>query len=62
MNTKIGLEKYRTVEWIADYLQFHPETIRKMAREKRIPATRVGRVWRFQESVIKEWMQGKRAD
>ncbi len=59
MKTESVPEKYQTVEWVANYLQLHPETIRKMAREKRIPATRIGRVWRFREMTIQKWLQEK---
>lgn len=59
MKTEPTTEKYKTVNWVADYLQLHPETIRKMAREKKIPATRIGRVWRFKKSTIQEWLVHK---
>ena len=55
-------EKYKTVTWVADLLQLHPETIRKMARERRIPAVRIGKVWRFEDASIREWLQEQGSD
>lgn len=50
-----------TVDDLADYLQLKTETVRMMARAQKIPAIKVGRVWRFKASEIKE-MLGSKAD
>jgi len=47
--------KVLTVREVADILKLHPRTITKMVRSGEIPATRIGRVWRFDESVVLEW-------
>ncbi len=47
--------KVLTVQEVADILKLHPRTITKMVRSGEIPATRLGRVWRFDESVVLEW-------
>lgn len=49
-----------TVNDVARYLRLEPETVRNMAREGKLPAIKVGRVWRFKANVIKNWvvMQG----
>jgi len=41
-----------TTNEIAEYLKLHPITIIKHAREGKIPATRIGRVWRFDKELI----------
>jgi len=46
-----------TVEEIAGYLRLEPETVRSMAREGKLPAAKVGKVWRFRHAQIKEWIQ-----
>ena len=46
-----------TVEDLAQYLQLEPETIRSMAREGKLPAIKVGRVWRFRREQVKAWIQ-----
>jgi excisionase family DNA binding protein len=51
-----------TVEEIADQLRLQPETVRQMAREGRIPAHKVGRVWRFVPEEIGRWLQREVAD
>ena len=42
-----------TVEDVANYLRLKQETVRMMARVNKIPAIKVGRVWRFRVSDIK---------
>jgi excisionase family DNA binding protein len=44
-----------TAEEIAKYLKLHPYTIRRLAREKKIPAFRVGGQWRFRKDAIDMW-------
>ncbi len=43
------LVKVFTAEEIAEYLRLHPYTIRRLAREKKIPAFRAGGQWRFRK-------------
>jgi len=43
-----------TVEEVANYLRVKEETVRMMARSKRLPAMKVGKAWRFKGSEIKE--------
>ena len=47
--------KVLTVREVADILKLHPRTVTKMVRSGELPATRIGRVWRFEESVVLEW-------
>ena len=49
------LVKAFTVEEIAEYLRLHPYTIRRLAREKKIPAFRAGGQWRFRKDDIDQW-------
>jgi len=44
-----------TAEQIAKYLKLHPYTIRRLARENKIPAFRVGGQWRFRKDEIDKW-------
>lgn len=41
---------------IAERLKVHPETIRQMARLKKIPARKVGKEWRFSISAVMKWL------
>ena len=40
------------VEEIAEYLKLHPYTVRRLAREGKIPAFRAGGQWRFRKDEI----------
>jgi len=44
-----------TLEEVAHYLRLKPQTIYKWAQEKRIPAVKLGKEWRFRRSVIDRW-------
>jgi len=44
-----------TAEEIATYLKLHPYTVRRLAREKKIPAFRAGGQWRFRKDDIDQW-------
>jgi excisionase family DNA binding protein len=41
-----------TVAKVADLLRINKSTVYRMAKQGRLPATRVGRQWRFRESVL----------
>jgi excisionase family DNA binding protein len=45
-----------TLEEVAHYLRLKPQTIYKWAQEKRIPAAKLGKEWRFRKSLIDRWL------
>jgi excisionase family DNA binding protein len=45
-----------TIEEVAAYLRLKPQTIYKWAQEKRIPAAKLGKEWRFRRSLIELWL------
>ena len=45
-----------TLEEVAAYLRLTPQTIYKWAQEKRIPAAKLGKEWRFRKSIIDRWL------
>mgnify|MGYP000859798318 CR=1 FL=1 len=45
-----------TPEEAATYLGLHVETVRKMARERRIPCCKIGRYWRFRPVDLDDFM------
>ena len=51
-----------TTEEAAKLLKFKPATIRRMAREKKIPGNSAGRDWRFSRSALMRWVEGDQAD
>jgi len=42
---------------VAALLKVHPKTVQKMARNRELPAIRVGRYWRFLPSALNSWIQ-----
>lgn len=44
-----------TLEEVAEYLRLKPQTIYTWAAEKKIPAAKIGKEWRFRRSVIDKW-------
>jgi excisionase family DNA binding protein len=47
-----------TLEEVAAYLKVTPQTIYTWAQEKRIPAAKLGKEWRFKKSVLDRWFDG----
>ncbi len=45
-----------TVEEVAGYLRLQPQTINKWAQEKRIPAVKLGKEWRFRKTILDRWL------
>lgn len=55
MNDMSGNDKIMTLEEVAEYLRLTPQTIYTWAQEKRIPAVKLGKEWRFKKSLIDKW-------
>jgi excisionase family DNA binding protein len=45
-----------TLEEVAHYLRLKPQTIYKWANERRIPAVKLGKEWRFRRSILDRWL------
>ena len=54
--SSISTEPLWTIDDVAKYLRLEPNTVREMARDKKIPGIKVGRVWRFRPKEIKSWL------
>lgn len=52
-----GFEPLLDTEEAARLLRIHPKTLRRSGRLGEIPATRIGRLWRFRASVLNEWLE-----
>jgi len=48
-------DRIMTLEEVADYLRVKPQTIYTWAQEKKIPAAKLGKEWRFRKSMIDNW-------
>lgn len=47
-----NLSETYTVEEVAEALKLHPYTIRRLSRDKKIPAFKFGGQWRFKKEDI----------
>jgi excisionase family DNA binding protein len=52
------LAKIMTTKEVSEYLKLHEITICKYAAQGKIPAIRIGWVWRFDKDVIDRWIGG----
>jgi len=50
-----------TAKEVAEYLNIHPLTVHKYAREGKIPAFKIGTDWRFHRKFIDRWIKEKSA-
>lgn len=46
-----------TVSEVATRLRVHPITVYRLIKSSRLPAFRIGRVWRFDSDEFEEWMR-----
>ena len=44
---------------LSKILRIHPFTVTRLAREGKIPAFKVGGIWRFRKDQFEAWMQGR---
>ena len=52
---KAAIETF-TPNDLAKILNLHPFTVTRLAREGKIPAFKVGGVWRFRKDQFEEWI------
>jgi excisionase family DNA binding protein len=45
-----------TFEEARGYLKIHKATLYKWIREKKIPASKIGRMWRFKKLKLEKWI------
>jgi excisionase family DNA binding protein len=50
-------ERWLSVEEIAVYLGVYPDTIYKWIERKKMPAHKVGRLWKFLASDVDRWVK-----
>ena len=51
------MERLLTIDDVATYMQVSRFTVYRLAKEHSIPATKIGRQWRFQKEEIEQWMR-----
>jgi excisionase family DNA binding protein len=53
-------EHFLTTEEVLDYLQVNLRTVYRLIKSKKLPATRVGRQWRFRRRDLDIWLANNR--
>ena len=54
-------ERWLSVQEIAAHLGVNPDTIYKWITRKKMPAHKLGRLWKFLASEVDEWVKGGHA-
>ena len=50
-------DRWLSVDEIADYLGVKRDTIYKWITRKKMPAHKLGRLWKFQKDEVDEWVR-----
>lgn len=53
------MDRWMTVEEVAQYLQVSRDSIYRLAQKGKIPASKLGNLWRFKKEEIDGWMRNK---
>ncbi len=48
-----------TIDEVAAYMQVSRFTVYRLAKDRTIPATKIGRQWRFQKEEIDQWIRNQ---
>ncbi len=51
------MDRLLTIDEVADYMQVSRFTVYRLAKDRAIPATKIGRQWRFQKEEIDRWVK-----
>ena len=49
-----------TVEEVAKYLKVEESTVYTWARQRKVPAIKISRFWRFRKEDIDKWLEGRK--
>lgn len=50
------IDKWLTIEQIAEHLQVSREKLYKLCQKGKMPVSKIGGQWRFSKEVIDKWM------
>ncbi len=55
----MGLLKqaFLTIDEVAEFLHVNPMTVYSWVKDEKIPAFKIGKVWRFRKTEIDEWLK-----
>ena len=49
------LEQYADVKEVSDRLKIHPESVRRLIRQGKIPAIKLGNKWLVEKAVLEQY-------
>lgn len=55
--SKPKIEKWISIEEIAEHLDVSKDTIYRWIAKKKMPATKIGRQWKFKLSEVENWVR-----
>jgi len=50
-------ERLMNLSEAAEFLHIDPDTLRSLTRRGRVPAMKIGRQWRFDPVLLREWVR-----
>jgi excisionase family DNA binding protein len=50
-------DRVLTLQQAADFLQIDVNTLRVLVRHGKVPGAKVGRQWRLEEGLLREWLR-----
>lgn len=57
MDKELQVEKWSSMDTITDYLDVSRETVLQWIHNRKMPAHKVGRLWKFKISEVDEWIR-----
>jgi len=56
----VAYESLLNIKEVAEYLQVETATLYHWSKQGKIPAMKVGALWRYRQSDIDEWLEGQK--
>lgn len=60
--TELTQEKWSSLEDVAKYLGVSKDTIYRWIAKQQMPATKIGRQWKFKLSEVDEWIRNGKSN
>lgn len=55
-------EQLMSVEQVAKYLQLNRSTVYDWAQKGKLPAIKLGQIWRFRRTELDAWLEAKKVE
>jgi PTS system nitrogen regulatory IIA component len=59
LRNKVALDKWLTPDELAAYLKLSRSAVYKLAQAGQLPASKIGKNWRFDREAVDEWMRAQ---